>query len=69
MLTILFKDLYVNGYTETDLFSRLDRTLYTLLVMMTLDGWSEITQSVIAVYPWAWIPLVSASTSLECFQC
>ena len=58
MMTILFGDLYEQGYTEYDYFSRLDITLWSLFVIMTLD-WAEIARPVMAVYPWAWLPFIS----------
>ena len=37
MCTVLFKDLYQEGLAEFDYFSRLDHSLWTLLVTMTLE--------------------------------
>ncbi|KAI2491258.1 ion transport protein [Fragilaria crotonensis] len=58
MCTVLFKDLYAEGYTEFDYFSRLDQSLWTLLVMMTLE-WGDVTREVMVVYSWAWAIFVS----------
>lgn len=58
MCTVLFKDLYKDGHTEHDYFSRLDFTLWTLLVMMTLD-WAYVARQVMAVIPYAWMIFVS----------
>ena len=53
MCTELFKNLYKDGYTEFDYFSRLDHSLWTLLTMMTLE-WGGISREVMAVYGWSW---------------
>ena len=58
MCTVLFGDLFENGQTEQDYFSRLDLTMWTLLVIMTLD-WAEIARQVQAVYPLSPIVFVS----------
>lgn len=50
MLTQLFKDLSLDGFTDFDYFGRLDKTFFTLFQLMTLDGWSSIARQVIAVY-------------------
>lgn len=55
MFTQLFKGLYEDGVTSEDYFSRLDKSLFTLFQMMTLDSWSAITKEVMQVYTWAWI--------------
>jgi hypothetical protein len=53
MCTVLFKDLYEQGFTDKDYFGRLDTTLFTLFEMMTLS-WSEIVRQVMVKYYWAW---------------
>jgi len=58
MFTILFQDLYAEGYTNYDYFSSLSWTLLTLFQMMTLDEWASIARQVIDVYKWAWVPFV-----------
>jgi hypothetical protein len=58
MCTVLFKDLFREGLTTNDYFSRLDISLWTLLAMMTLD-WGDTTRQVMLVYPWAWAIFVS----------
>mmetsp|Transcript_22710 Transcript_22710/g.37579 ORF Transcript_22710/g.37579 Transcript_22710/m.37579 type:complete len:375 (-) Transcript_22710:23-1147(-) len=58
MFTQLFKNLKEDGHTEEDYFSRLDRTLFTLFQIMTLDAWGDIAREVILVYNWAWLPFV-----------
>jgi voltage-gated sodium channel len=55
IFTNLFYDLYDEGQTSEDYFSRLDITAFTLFTMMTLDGWSNIAREVMAVHGWAWI--------------
>ena len=58
MFTLLFQNLYEDGYLDEDYFSRLDYTLFTLVQMMTMDNWSSITKQVMVVYPWAWFPFI-----------
>jgi Ion transport protein len=53
MCTVLFQELYKEGYTEYDYFSSLDRSIWTLLVMMTLE-WSDVSRQVMSIYPWSW---------------
>jgi hypothetical protein len=59
MFTQLFKDLYENGQTEQDYFSRMDATFFTLFQIMTLDSWADIAREVMAVHRWAWLPFIS----------
>ena len=47
MFTQLFKDLYHEGKTSDDYFSRLDATFFTLFQIMTLDSWADIAREVI----------------------
>jgi hypothetical protein len=56
MFTQLFKDLYEEGFTEYDYFSRMDATFFTLFQIMTLDNWADIAREVIRVHKWAWLP-------------
>jgi Ion transport protein len=58
MCTVLFKNLYQDGFTEFDYFSRLDISLWTLLVMMTLE-WGDVARQVMDVYSWSWPIFVS----------
>ena len=58
MCTVLFKDLYANGVTDTDYFSRLDLSFWTLFVMMTLD-WTNVSRQVMSKYSWSWMVFVS----------
>lgn len=58
MCTVLFKDLYANGVTDLDYFSRLDLSFWTLFVMMTLD-WTNVSRQVMAKYNWSWAVFVS----------
>jgi hypothetical protein len=53
MCTVLFKDLFKEGYTDLDYFGRLETTFFTLFQMMTLQ-WSEIVRQVMKKYYWAW---------------
>lgn len=59
MFTQLFKDLYENGDTSEDYFSRMDATFFTLFQIMTMDSWADICREVMAVYPWAWLPFIA----------
>ena len=59
MFTQLFKDMYGDGQTEYDYFSRLDQTFFTLFQIMTLDAWADVARDVMAVRSWAWIPFVA----------
>jgi hypothetical protein len=59
MFTQLFKDLYAEGYTDFDYFSRMDGTFFTLFQIMTLDNWADIARQVIKVYKWAWLPFTA----------
>mmetsp|Transcript_28203 Transcript_28203/g.46713 ORF Transcript_28203/g.46713 Transcript_28203/m.46713 type:complete len:369 (+) Transcript_28203:345-1451(+) len=58
MCTVLFNDLYRDGFTEEDYFSSLGKSLWSLLVMMTLD-WANISRQVMKVYSWSWMIFVS----------
>mmetsp|Transcript_33023 Transcript_33023/g.48453 ORF Transcript_33023/g.48453 Transcript_33023/m.48453 type:complete len:369 (+) Transcript_33023:265-1371(+) len=62
MLTLFFKDMYEEGLTSYDYFSRLDKTFLTLFQLMTLDSWSTVTKEVMEVYPWSWVVFVSFVT-------
>mmetsp|Transcript_14146 Transcript_14146/g.30860 ORF Transcript_14146/g.30860 Transcript_14146/m.30860 type:complete len:400 (-) Transcript_14146:108-1307(-) len=59
MFTQLFKDLYEDGHTDYDYFSRLDDTFLTLFQIMTLDNWADIARQVMSVYAWAWAPFIA----------
>jgi hypothetical protein len=59
MFTQLFKDLYSQGETDFDYFSRIDGTFFTLFQMMTLDNWADIARQVMHVFRWAWLPFVA----------
>ena len=59
MMTSSFKSLYEDGYLDEDYFGRLDKTLFTLFQVMTMDSWSSITKQVQQVYPWAWVHFIS----------
>jgi voltage-gated sodium channel len=58
VFTDLFKDLYKDGHTSVDYFSRLDTTAWTLFQIMTLDNWGNICHEVMQVYSWAWFPFL-----------
>jgi Ion transport protein len=59
MCTELFSTIdFTNRFVDDELagtysyFTRLDDSLFTLFVMMTLD-WAKVTRAVMQVYPWA----------------
>lgn len=58
MFTQLFHSAYDDGVTEIDYFSSLHLTFFTLFQLMTLENWSTITRDLMAVYWWAWIPMI-----------
>lgn len=49
MSTILFRDV------APDNFGHLGISLFSLFQIMTLEGWAEIANNVMAEYEWAWI--------------
>ena len=57
--TTLFKDLYKDGYTRRDYFSRLDLTSLTLFQMMTFDNWHTVARECMVKYPLAWVPFLT----------
>lgn len=59
LCTYLFKDLYAQGVTDQDYFSRLDWSLFTLFQIMTLEDWGSIARQVMVVDSWAWLVFVS----------
>lgn len=61
LMTSMWKNLYHEGYTEQDYFSRLDATLFTLFQVLTLDEWAGITREVMASpdNSWAWFPMIA----------
>mmetsp|Transcript_16696 Transcript_16696/g.23545 ORF Transcript_16696/g.23545 Transcript_16696/m.23545 type:complete len:456 (+) Transcript_16696:184-1551(+) len=59
MFTNLFKDLWHDGDTDFDYFSRIDSTFFTLFQLMTLDNWADVTRQVVAVFKWAWAPMLA----------
>jgi hypothetical protein len=58
MVTILFKDLYADGYTDENYFSSLDLSIFTLFQIMTMDNWADVTRQAMDAYIWAWLPLM-----------
>ena len=50
LCTILFGDLYNDGFTDTNYFGRLDYSVFTLFQMVTLEGWGDIVRQVGAVH-------------------
>ncbi|KAL7547091.1 hypothetical protein ACHAWF_010407 [Thalassiosira exigua] len=54
LFTQLFGDLQLSG----DYFSRLDYSLLTLFVMMTME-WADVARECMAEVSWAWAPFVA----------
>ena len=40
-------------------FGRLDHTMFTLFMLMSMENWSDIIRMTDKEYPWAWIPLLT----------
>lgn len=55
LFTTLFKDMYEQGQTSINYFSRLDLTIFTLFQLITQNDWGIIAREVMTVYPWAWM--------------
>jgi voltage-gated sodium channel len=49
MATMLFRDV------APEFFGHLGVSLFSLFQIMTLEGWSDIAQEVMAVYEWSWM--------------
>ena len=63
LCTELFGDLYEEGYTSFDYFSRIDKSAFTLFQFMTMD-WSVVARQTKEKYIWAWtifIPFILVS--------
>jgi voltage-gated sodium channel len=61
-LNLQKRDMYENGQTDVDYFSRLDKTMLTLFQLMTLDGWDVVVRQVMQTYSWSWIPFLTYIT-------
>jgi len=59
MCTELFKSAYKNGDLDQDYFTRLDKTLFTLFTIMTMDGWSTVAWQLMEIYPWSGLLFIS----------
>ena len=66
MFTQLFGDCYEEGcYAEDEnslginYFGRLDYTMFTLFMLMSMENWSDIIRMTDSRYPWSWIPLLT----------
>jgi len=53
-----YMDIYTNGQSDFDYFSRLDYIFLTLYQLMTLDNWTDVLSNVMETYPIAWIPFL-----------
>jgi len=54
VFTSFYKDMYRLGQTETDYFSSLDVTAFTLFQLMCMDDWSQVAREVMATHKSAW---------------
>ena len=67
ILLLLFIVFYIYSVLGSFLFVEVDPNLWgnfltsmlTLFKILTLEGWTDIMDSVIAVHPWAWIYFIS----------
>lgn len=57
LFTDLYQDLYATHLVSYDYFGRVDRSAFTLLQIMTLDGWSDIAKDVMDAAPWSGVLL------------
>jgi Ion transport protein len=54
LCTVLFSDLYEMGVTSQDYFSSLDRTMFTMFQIITMEEWGSIVREAATEYYWAW---------------
>lgn len=60
MFTTLFNDYKEKGYTDTDYFGRLDKSVFTLFQVICLDEWSGIALEITAHEYWVgWIIFIA----------
>jgi hypothetical protein len=65
LCTVLFSDLHEMGVTSQDYFGSLDRSMFTLFQIITMEEWSSIVRDVATEYYWAWwifIPFIILTT-------
>jgi len=68
MFTMLYGNIYEEGLTEYDNFSRLDKSFFTLFQMTTLDSWGMIMNETKDLFPeYYWIPFVVVVNVLHFF--
>lgn len=58
IFAVLFTQLFGELELSEDYFSRLDYSLLTLFVMMTME-WADVARECIALVWWAWLPFVA----------
>ena len=58
LLLVLCRDMYENGQTEVDYWSRLDLASFTLFQIATSDSYSDVLREMQATYSWSWIPIL-----------
>jgi voltage-gated sodium channel len=54
LCTVLFSDLYEMGVTSQDYFGSLDRTMFTMFQIITMEEWGSIVREAATEYYWAW---------------
>jgi voltage-gated sodium channel len=64
IFAVIFTSIYKEDFEE---FRRLDKSLLTLMQVMTLDEWSQLARRVMAVSPWSWVLFCSFITISSLF--
>merc|ERR1740139_1890433 len=57
LITII--SVHKDGDLDQDYFTRLDKTLFTLFTIMTMDGWSTVAWQLMEIYPWSGLLFIS----------
>lgn len=58
IFAVLFTQLFGELELSDNYFNRLDNSLFTLFVMMTME-WADVAREVMEQVPWAWLPFVT----------
>jgi voltage-gated sodium channel len=66
LFTNFFQDIPEEDLSQ-DYFGSLDKSTYTLFQIMTLDNWTVISEELMSVDRWAWLPIVSFIVSSTFF--
>ena len=63
MFSVLFTELFKNLELSDQYFTRLDKSAFTLLQIMTLDQTGDIMREILNYYPYSgWIPFIAFTT-------